>query len=71
MNAGRPLNFYRFAGSKKEPGVQFAHVVVGLLGARLTWLRKLNIEKTLAIKQNLTPAQNGNRLAFFSNLIER
>ncbi|RJG53479.1 hypothetical protein D0Z70_15795 [Sphingobium terrigena] len=70
IGSGRQLDLYRFVDSKVEPGVQLSDVVVGLLGATLTWLRDLAIDEIPAINRDLTPAQNGNRLALAS-LIER
>lgn len=70
MDAGEPLDFYRFVDSKLEPGVQLADVVVGLLSACLAWLREFDNEEIFESKQSLTPAQNANRLAL-SSLVDR
>lgn len=61
VDAGRPLDLYRFADSMSEPGVQLADVVVGLLGACLTWLRGMFAEDVLAALEGLTPVQDDSR----------
>lgn len=70
MDAGKPLDLYRFVDSKSEPGVQLADVVVGLLGACLTWLREFDSKEIFATMQDLTPMQSGNRLALAA-LVDR
>ena len=70
MERGIPVDLYRFADSKAEPGVQLSDIVVGLIGACLTWLRGIEIEDIGAIKAGLSVAQNANRMALAS-LVER
>ena len=70
VDAGQPLDLYRFADSRSEPGVQLADVVVGLLGACLTWLRGMSGDDVLAAVESLTPAQNCNRLRLV-DLVDR
>jgi hypothetical protein len=70
VDAGRPVDLYRFADSKSEPGVQLADVVVGLLGACLAWLRGMSAEDVLAALARFTPAQDGNRLRL-AGLVDR
>lgn len=65
-----PVDLYRFADSKAEPGVQLSDIVVGLIGACLTWLREIEIDDIGAIKAGLSSAQNANRMALAS-LVER
>lgn len=67
---GMPVELFRFADSKAEPGVQLSDIVVGLLGACLTWLRSVEIDDIAAIKAKLSVAQNANRMALAS-LVER
>ena len=68
MEEGAPIDLYRFVDSKTEPGVQLSDVVVGLLGACLTWLRDVDIAEITRIKAGLTEAQNTNRRLFSATL---
>ncbi len=70
MQEGAPIDLYRFVDSKTEPGVQLSDVVVGLLGACLTWLRNVDLAEITRIKRGLTEAQNTNRV-LFSAIIDR
>jgi hypothetical protein len=70
IDAGEPLDFYRFIDSRCEPGVQLADVVVGFLGACLSWLRNIELEDIPAITQSLSAVQSDNRRAF-ADLVDR
>jgi hypothetical protein len=67
---GRALDFYRFVNSREEPGVQLSDVVVGLLGACLSWLGRLDDDGVIAFKRGLTTAQHANRMAL-ADLVNR
>lgn len=70
VDVGRPLDLYRFVDSKAESGVQVADVMVGLLGACLSWLRHLNEEDILESMASFSAMQEQNR-RFLAELIDR
>lgn len=69
-DGGKPLQNYRFADSKEEPGIQISDPVAGLIGKFITYLMSTD-EKTLRQERAaLDPSQVDN-LATLNALMER
>ena len=70
VERGRKVDFFHFSHSHEEPGVQLSDVVVGLLGACLSWLRGMDRNAIDAFLAGLNETQENNRRAL-SALIDR
>lgn len=66
----RPLQNYRFADSKAEPGVQASDPLIGLLGKFLTYLTRTETADLLQDRRALGPVQRAN-LSRLNALMDR
>lgn len=60
VDDGRPVQNFQFIDSKKEPGVQIADVVVGLLGKAFTFFNRTEKSELREVQASLSPTQSDN-----------
>lgn len=67
---GRPLDYFRFADSKDEPGIQLSDVVIGVVGKMFDFVAGHSAREIEVVLQELTTQQR-TTLANLATLIDR